>query len=250
MAQIPSLEEMLKVGIHFGHQKAKWHPKMGPYIFGARNGVHIVDLEQTQKRLTDALTYLSGVAERGGTVLFVGTKRQAQAIVKREAERCGMPYVTERWLGGTLTNFPVIYTLIKTHRDLARQFENGDREKKYTKKEQLMFRRRMEEIEDKAGGILSLDRIPDALFILDLKKEKTAYTEAVAKKLPIVAICDTNVNPTDVTYPIPANDDAVRGIDMLLTVAADAVLEGKAKKAVAPPPSVVAAAPKEVAPAA
>ncbi len=250
MPQIPSLEEMLKAGLHFGHQKSKWHPKMGEYIFGIRNGVHIVDLEETQQCLAEALAYLSGVAERGGTVLFVGTKRQAQAIVEREAVRCGMPHVTERWLGGTLTNFPVIFSLIKTHRDLARQFETGEMEKKYTKKEQLMFRRRMEEIEDKAGGILSLDRIPDALFILDLKKEKTAYTEGVARKVPIVAICDTNVNPSGVAYPIPANDDAVRSIEMLVTLAADAVIEGKAKKAAAVPAAASVIAVKQEAPVA
>lgn len=242
MAKMPSLTDMLKAGLHFGHQKSKWHPKMGKYIFGVRNGVHILDLEETQKYLTSALSFLSSVAERGGTVLFVGSKRQAQEIVEREAKRCGMPHVTKRWLGGTLTNFPVIYSLIKTHRDLAKQFENGDMEKKYTKKEQLMFRRKMEEIEEKAGGILSIDRVPDALFVLDLKKEKTAYAEAVSKKVPVVAVCDSNVNPTDVAYPIPANDDAVRAIEMLFTLAADAILEGRAKRAVTPEQATVVAA--------
>lgn len=244
MAKIPTLEEMLKAGLHFGHQKSKWHPKMEKYIFGVRSGVHIMDLEETQKKLADALNYLSTVAERGGTILFVGSKRQAQEIVEREAKRCGMPYVTKRWLGGTLTNFPVIYTLIRTHRDLSRQFQTGEMETKYTKKEQLMFRRRMAEIEEKIGGLLSLDRVPDAMFILDLKTEKTAYTEAISKKIPVVAICDTNVNPSGVSYVIPANDDAVRAIDMLLTVAADAVIEGKAKRPAAPAaaPAVVPAA--------
>ncbi len=244
MAKMPSLTEMLKAGLHFGHQKSKWHPKMGKYIFGVRNGVHILDLEETQKYLASALTFMSSIAERGGTILFVGGKRQAQEIIEREAKRCGMPYVTKRWLGGTLTNFPVIYGLIKTHRDLAKQFENGDMEKKYTKKEQLMFRRKMEEIEAKAGGILSIDRVPDALFILDLKKEKTAYAEGTSKKVPMVAVCDSNVNPTDIAYPIPANDDAVRAIDMIFTLAADAILEGKAKRSVASEQAtVVAAAP-------
>lgn len=247
MAKIPSLEDMLKAGLHFGHQKSKWHPKMEKYIFGVRSGVHIMDLEETQKKLESALNYLSTVAERGGTILFVGSKRQAQEIVEREAKRCGMPYVTKRWLGGTLTNFQVIYTLIRTHRDLARQFQTGEMETKYTKKEQLMFRRRMTEIEEKIGGLLTLDRVPDAMFILDLKSEKTAYTEAISKKIPVVAICDSNVNPVDVSYVIPANDDAVRAIDMLVTVAAEAIIEGKAKKPAAP---VAAPAPVVIRPTA
>lgn len=230
--------DMLKAGLHFGHQKSKWHPKMDKYIFGSRNGVHIVNLEETQKKMAEALSYLASVAERGGTVLFVGSKRQAQEIVESEAKRAGMPYVTKRWLGGTLTNFPVIYTLIKTYRDLARQFQNGEMETKYTKKEQLMFRRRMIEIEGKAGGILSLDRVPEAIFILDIKKEKTALSEAAAKHVPVVAVCDTNVNPTEVAYVIPANDDAVRAIEMVMKLAADAVLEGKARRAAAPAPAV------------
>ncbi len=232
--------DMLKAGLHFGHQKSKWHPKMDKYIFGSRNGVHIVNLEETQKKMAEALSYLASVAERGGTVLFVGSKRQAQEIVENEAKRAGMPYVTKRWLGGTLTNFPVIYTLIKTYRDLARQFQNGEMETKYTKKEQLMFRRRMIEIEGKAGGILSLDRVPEAIFILDIKKEKTALSEAAAKHVPVVAVCDTNVNPTEVAYVIPANDDAVRAIEMVMKLAADAVLEGKARRAAAPPPPAAA----------
>lgn len=239
MAKIPSLADMLTAGLHFGHQKSKWHPKMGKYIFGVRNGVHIMNLEETQKRLEVALNFLGGIAERGGTVLFVGSKRQGQEIIKREAMRAGMPYVTERWLGGTLTNFNVIFTLIRTHRDLTRQFENGDMERKYTKKEQLMFHRRMEEIEEKAGGILSLDKVPDAMFILDVRKEKTALLEAISKNVPIVAIVDTNVNPVGVTYPIPANDDAVRAIDMLVTLAADSIIEGKAKRPVTPQGVVV-----------
>jgi len=231
--------DMLKAGLHFGHQKSKWHPKMEQYIFGVRNGVHIMNLESTQKKLGEALQYLSSVAERGGTILLVGSKRQAQEIVEREAKRCGMPYVTKRWLGGTLTNFQVIYTLIRTHRDLARQFQTGEMEIKYTKKEQLMFRRKMIEIEEKAGGLLSLDRVPDVMFILDTKKEKTAYTEAISKKIPIVAVCDTNVDPSDVTYAIPANDDAVHAIDMIMTVVAEAIIEGKAKRVVTPAPTAV-----------
>lgn len=223
--------EMLKAGFHFGHQKSKWHPKMASYIFGVRNGVHIVDLEITQKKLAEALEFLASVAERGGTALFVGTKRQAQAIVEREAMRAGVPYVNVRWLGGTLTNFSVIHALIKTHRDLARGFESGEFAVKYTKKEQLMFRRKMAEIEAKAGGILSLDKIPDTIFVVDIKKEKTAVNEAVAKRVPLVAICDTNVDPTEIAYPIPANDDAVGTIDLITKLVADAVLEGKARRA-------------------
>ena len=233
---------MLKAGLHYGHQKSKWHPKMEQYIFGARNKVHIIDLEETRTRLTEALNFLVTLAERGGVVLFVGSKRQAQETIEREAKRCLMPYVNKRWLGGTLTNFSVIFTLIKTHRDLSRQFQSGEMESKYTKKEQLMFRRKMAEIEEKAGGLLSLDRIPDALFILDIKKEKTAFTEAASKRIPVIAVCDTNVDPSAVTYPIPANDDAVKAIEMILSLAADAVIEGKNKRAMAASaPSVVPA---------
>ncbi|OGL73974.1 30S ribosomal protein S2 [Candidatus Uhrbacteria bacterium RIFCSPHIGHO2_02_FULL_57_19] len=227
MPEIPSLLDMLKAGMHFGHQASRWHPKMEPYIFGARNDVHIINLEVTQDKLRTALGYVRDLAARGGTILLVGTKRQAQDIVKREAQRCGMPYVTLRWLGGTLTNFTVLNRLFRDYRDLKEKLATGGLEK-YTKLEQLEFSREAEDMERRVGGIVSLDKIPEALFILDIKKEKTAYLEAQSKGVPVVAVVDTNVDPTGVAYPIPANDDAVRSIEMIVTLIADAVLEGKA----------------------
>ncbi len=242
MPNVPSLMELLKTGMHFGHQESRWHPKMKPFIFGARNGIHIINLEITQERLKAALEYAKGVAARGGTIMFVGTKRQAQEIVKREALRCGMPYVNGRWLGGTLTNFSIIHATIKRYRDLMKRRAAGELAEKYTKKEQLMIDREIEEMEERIGGISQLDKLPDAIFILDLKHEKTAFLEAVTKRIPVVAIVDTNVNPDEVAWPIPGNDDAVRAITTVITLLADAVLEGKANP-VAPPVRAVSVAP-------
>ncbi|TAK05398.1 30S ribosomal protein S2 [Patescibacteria group bacterium] len=249
MANIPSLMELLKTGMHFGHQESRWHPKMKPFIFGARGGIHIINLEITQEKLKAALEYVKGVAARGGTVMFVGTKRQAQEIVKREALRAGVPYVSERWLGGTLTNFPMIHATIKRYRDLMKRRASGDIAEKYTKKEQLMIDREIVEMEERVGGISELDKLPDAVFILDLKYEKTAYTEAITKRVPVIALVDSNVNPEDVAWPIPGNDDAVRAIDMVFRLLADAVLEGKANPVAppAPPVRVAVAAPAPIA---
>lgn len=232
MANIPSLVDMLKAGMHFGHQESRWHPKMQPYIFGTRNGVHIINLEMTQEKLKAALEYAKGVASRNGTVLFVGTKRQAQDMIKQEAERCGMPYVNERWLGGTLTNFQVIHATIKRFRDLKKRRESGDLAEKYTKKEQIVIDREIEEMDTRVGGISALDKLPEAIFILDIKHEKTAYLEALAKKIPVIALVDTNVNPDEVAWPIPANDDAVRSITLITGLLADAILDGKMNPAV------------------
>lgn len=228
---------MLKAGMHFGHQESRWHPKMQPFLFGSRNGVHIINLEITREKLTAALEYTKTVASRGGTILFVGTKRQAQEVVKREADRCGMPYVNERWLGGTLTNFSVIHATIKRYRDLLKRRASGDLADKYTKKEQLVIDRDIEEMERRVGGIAALDKLPDAIFILDIKHEKTAYLESITCKIPVIAAVDSNVNPDQVAWPIPANDDAVRSINMLFTLLADAVLEGKANPVVVTPPA-------------
>ncbi len=251
MANIPSIMELLKTGMHFGHQESRWHPKMKPFIFGARGGIHIINLEITREKLKAALEYAKGVVARGGNVMFVGTKRQAQEIVKREALRCGMPYVSGRWLGGTLTNFSVIHATIKRYRDLLKRRASGELAEKYTKKEQLMIDREIEEMEERVGGISQLDKLPDAIFILDLKHEKTAYLESVTKRVPVIALVDSNVNPEDVTWPIPGNDDAVRAIDIVFRLLADAVLEGKANPVTPPAPAVrnvvapTAAAPAE-----
>jgi small subunit ribosomal protein S2 len=226
MPTIPSLEEMLKAGVHFGHQIQRWHPKMKPYIFTERGGIHIINLEETQKLLKEALDYVKGVVSRGGLVLFVGTKRQAQEAVAKEATRCGMPYVSARWLGGTLTNFGEVKKLIRRLKTLREQSERGEL-KKYTKKEQLWFNREIEELTAKVGGIESLERMPEAVFVLDLHRDKTAVREAITMRVPVIAVCDTNVKPDEVDYIIPANDDASKSLALLTKVMAEAVIEGR-----------------------
>jgi len=235
MAKMPSLTDMLQAGMHFGHRTSRWHPKMAPFIFGAKSGVHIIDLEAATKQLQEALDYVKGIAARGGIVLFVGTKPQASEVVREAAERCGMPHVTARWLGGTLTNFPQIKKTLKRLKMLKDQREKGEL-KKYTKKEQLMIDREIEEMEAKMGGIQDMEKLPDALFVVDVRTEKTALTEAQVTGTKVVALCDTNVNPLGVDYIIPGNDDAVKTISMVVKLVADAIKEGKsdALKAAAP----------------
>jgi small subunit ribosomal protein S2 len=231
MPEIPTLVEMLKAGMHFGHRISRGYPKMRPYIFGARNGVHIINLETTTVKLREALEYVKGVAAKGGTILFVGTKRQAQEIIGRYATSCGMPFVNHRWLGGTLTNFSIIHALVNRYLELQRDRESGELAKKYTKKEQLLFSRKIEDLSERVGGIATLPRLPDAIFICDIKHDTTALAEAIARHIPIVAICDSNVNPDPVKYPIPANDDAVRSLELVIKLISEAVQEGKATKA-------------------
>lgn len=225
-----SLVEMLKAGMHFGHSTSRWHPKMGPYIFGARSGVHIIDLEKTQALLDRALEQVKTVAARGGVVLFVGTKSQVKPIVKKYAEACGMPYVTERWLGGTLTNYHQIKESIKRFKMLKDQREKGEL-KKYTKKEQLMIQWEIEDMEVRLGGIENMTKTPDALFIVDVRTERTAVKEAQVLGIQVIAVCDTNVNPDGVRYMIPANDDSVKTIELLCKTVSDSIKEGKANAA-------------------
>lgn len=227
MPEIPTLLEMLKSGMHFGHRTAKRHPKMASNIFMSRSGVHIINLEETVKLLAKSLDYVRDTASKGGVILFLGTKKQAQAIVKKYALECGMPYVTERWLGGTITNFSTIRKLFKKLKDLKAKEESGEL-KKYTKKEQINFTREIKKLETRVGGIQDLQKLPDVVYILDIKKEQTALSEVRRKKIPVVAICDTNVNPELVNYPIPANDDATKSIEMVTRLIAEAVNEGKA----------------------
>jgi small subunit ribosomal protein S2 len=226
MPTIPSLEEMLKAGMHFGHQAQRWHPKMEPYIYAERGGIHIIDLEETQRLLKDAFEYLKGVVSRGGLVLFVGTKRQAQEPVVKEAARCGMPRVSARWLGGTLTNYGEVRKLIRRLKNLREQNDRGEL-KKYTKKEQLWFAREIEELTAKVGGIEGLERLPEVIFVMDLHTDKTAVREAKAMGIPVMAVCDTNTNPSAVDFIIPANDDASKSLNMIVRLAADAVIEGR-----------------------
>lgn len=226
MVKIPTLLEMLKSGVHFGHQVSRWHPKMGKYIFGKRNGVNVIDLEKTQEKLEEALNFIKDTAQKGGVILFLGTKKQAQEIVKKYAKECGTPYITERWLGGTITNFKVISKVLKKLKTIESQKESGEI-KKYTKKEQLVITREAEKMDNLIGGIKDLEKIPDVLFVVDVKKNITAVKEAKIKNIPIVALCDTNINPEIVDYPIPANDDATKSIEMIVSLIAEAVKEGK-----------------------
>jgi small subunit ribosomal protein S2 len=224
--KIPSIVEMLESGVHFGHQSGRWHPKMKQYIYGSRNGVHIIDVEKTASILEKTLEYVKGVVARGGVVLFVGTKRQAAALVENAAKSCSSPYITNRWLGGTLTNFVQIKRVLRRLKDLKFQRDTGAL-KKYTKLEQLQFSREIEELEHKVGGIQDLEKKPEIMFVVDTRHEKTAVDEAKVSDTTIVAMCDTNVNPKDIEYCIPANDDAVKSITMIANLMAEAVKEGK-----------------------
>lgn len=226
MVPTPSLVELLQAGAHFGHQTSKWHPRMKKYIFGSRNSIHILNLEETQKGLESALAYVKSIAGRGGNVLFVGTKKQASRIVENAAKSCGMPFVTKRWLGGTLTNFTAISQLLRKFKDLKRKQEKGELGK-YTKFEQMKFGEELEKLDEKVGGIQELVRVPDALFIFDIRKDKTALEEAMRRGIPIVAVCDSNVDPTSVDYPIPCNDDGVKAIELIANLASQACAEGR-----------------------
>jgi len=226
-SNLPSLTEMLTAGMHFGHRSSRWHPKMQQYIHSERNGVHIIDLEKTIVLLETALNFVRDTVAAGGTVLIVGTKEQAKPIIERVGKETGMPYVHRRWLGGTLTNFRMIKeNLLAPYLDLKGKIERSELGK-YTKKEQLEFAKKTEDLDIKVGGFAGLAKLPEAIFLLDLKTEATALMEALETKVPIIAVCDTNVNPEGITYPIPANDDAVKSIDTIMTLVAEAVKEGK-----------------------
>ncbi len=218
---------MLKSGVHFGHKKSRRHPKMEPYIYTIRNEVHIIDLEKTVEKLQIALDFVKSTAIRGGIVLFVGTKKQAQLSLETAALACGMPYVAHRWIGGTLTNFTVISKLIKKFKTMKTKLESGEIATKYNKKEQLDFTREIDELRSNLGGIQDLTKIPDAMIMVDLIAEKTALREAIKKRIPIVALCDTNVNPEQVDYPVPSNDDALKTIELMMNLFSQAVIEGK-----------------------
>lgn len=223
-----TLSELLKAGVHFGHQVSRWHPKMKSYIFAARNGIYILDLEQTKERLEKAAAFAGDIAAKGGKILYIGTKRQAKAIVEREAQRVGMPYVTNRWIGGAFTNFPTISRSIAKYKKLKSEIEGGQLGR-YTKREQLGFKEELERLEELVGGISTMDTLPSAVFIVDVKQERTAMKEAMKVGIPVIAIVDTNVNPSGVTYPIPSNDDATKALDLVLSVVTDEILSGKQK---------------------
>jgi len=226
MVKVPSLVEMLEAGVHFGHRTSKWHPKMKKYLFGSRHGIHIINIEETAKSLETALAFCKQTALRGGTVLFVGTKKQASPIIEQAAKSAGMPYINKRWLGGTLTNFSVIAQLLKRFKDLKRKHERGELGK-YTKLEQMRFGEQIKMLEDKIGGIQDMNRIPDAVFIEDVHKDGTALAEAQRRGIKVIALCDSNTNPDKIDYPIPANDDAVKSIDLIVNLLAKACKEGR-----------------------
>jgi len=224
-----TIEEMLKAGMHFGHRTSKWHPKMGSYIFTQRNGVHIIDLVKSQKMLETALEFIKKMTSEGKVILFVGTKSQVKEPMKQMAKEVGVPYIVGKWLGGCITNFPIIKKSIKRYVDLTSKKEAG-KLKKYTKKEQLDFDREIAKLENRVGGLVNLTKIPDVVFVWDVKEEKTAIAEAKKKNIPVIAICDTNVNPKDVNYIIPSNDDATKTIKLVLVKVKEAIEEGKAEK--------------------
>ncbi|MGE3390637.1 MAG: 30S ribosomal protein S2 [Gammaproteobacteria bacterium] len=221
-----SMRQMLEAGVHFGHQTRFWHPKMSPYIFGDRNKIHIINLEKTLPLFKDAMGFIGRMASRRGKVLFVGTKRSAQEAIAREAARCGMPYVNRRWLGGMLTNFKTVKQSIKRLKDLEERINNGSLDR-ITKREALQLRREYEKLNLGLAGIKDMERLPDALFVIDVGFEKIAVAEAHKLKIPVVAVVDTNCKPDGIDYLIPGNDDAISAVNLYAKAAADAVLDAR-----------------------
>jgi len=222
-----SLEDLLKAGAHFGHQTSRWNPKMAPYIYTVRNDIYIIDLGKTKQNLVEAMDFVKSIAQRGGNVLFVGTKRQAKAEVKAAAESCGMPYVVTRWLGGTFTNFRTIQKTIKKMERYESLKANGELEKNYTKKERLLIERELEKMHTLFEGIKDMHKLPDAIFILDVRHDEIALVEAQKSKVKIIGIVDTNSNPDKIDYPVPSNDDAIKVISLMANSIAEAINEGK-----------------------
>jgi small subunit ribosomal protein S2 len=224
-----SMKALLESGVHFGHRTNKWDPRMKPYIFTERNGIHIIDLQQTVKLLNQAYNVIRDTVAGGGTVLFVGTKRQAQETIRDEAVRCGMPYVVERWLGGILTNWSTMYARIQ-ELDRLEQLRDSGEINKLTKKEGLLIQREIDRLLVRLSGVRNMKRLPDLVFVVDVSREDAAVHEANLLNIPVVALVDTNCNPQGVDYVIPSNDDAIRAIKLLVAKVADAVLEGKAQR--------------------
>ncbi|MDY5661510.1 MAG: 30S ribosomal protein S2 [Coriobacteriales bacterium] len=225
MAATVSIKSLLEAGVHFGHQTRRWNPKMKPYIFGERNGIYILDLKQTMYALDDAYSFLSVLGASGKKVLFVGTKKQAQEPVKANAERAGMPYVNYRWMGGMLTNFATIRTRVQRMEEIEAMKANGTFEK-YTKKEQAVMNKELDKLQMALGGIRDMHDLPDALFVVDTKHEENAVREAHRLHIPIIGLIDTNADPDEIDFGIPANDDAIRSVNLLCSVAADALVAG------------------------
>ena len=221
-----SMKQLLEAGVHFGHQTRRWNPKMGKYIFTERNGIYIIDLQKTVHKVDEAYDFIKSVAAEGKSVLFVGTKKQAQDSIKEEAERCGQFYVNERWLGGMLTNYKTIQSRIKFLRDLERMEEDGTFEV-LPKKEVAQLKSKKEKLDRFLGGIKDMDKLPGAMFVVDPRKERIAVAEARLLHIPIVGIVDTNCDPDEIDYVIPGNDDAIRAVKLLASKMADAIIEGR-----------------------
>ena len=225
-----SMRQMLEAGVHFGHQTRYWNPKMGAYIFGHRNKIHIINLEKTLPLFNDAMNFIGSLAANGGRILFVGTKRAARDTIKEEAERCNMPFVNHRWLGGMLTNFKTIKQRIKRLKELEAMFEDGSVER-FNKKEALGLHRELEKLERSLGGIKNIESLPDVMFVVDVGHEDIAIAEARKLGIPVVGVVDTNNDPDGIDYVIPGNDDAIRAIQLYIQGASAAVLEGRASAA-------------------
>jgi small subunit ribosomal protein S2 len=241
-----TMRQMLEAGVHFGHQTRYWNPRMAPYIFGDRNKIHIVNLEKTLPLLQDAANYLGKLAAKGGSVMFVGTKRSATDTIKEEAERCAMPYVNRRWLGGMMTNFKTIKQSVNRLKELETMETDGSMAR-LNKKEVLMLAREREKLEKSLGGIKDMKRLPDALFVIDVGYEKIAIQEANKLGIPVVAVVDTNNSPDGVDYVIPGNDDAIRAIQLYVAAMSDAIIQGKASAATTAPRDEEASATGEAA---
>lgn len=229
MVKLPSILEMLQAGAHFGHQTIRRHPKMNKFIFAKRNSINIINLEKTQEELEKTLAFVSKLASEGKNILFVTSKPQAREIVKKYAIDCDMPYLVDRWLGGLITNFTEIKKLLDKYRSLKEQRASGELEK-YTKKEQVNFKKQIEKMDKNLAGLEKIQKIPDAIFVPALQNEKTAVTEAIKMNVPVIGIADTNANPDKADFVIPANDDAISSIEMMVKLVAEAVKEGSAKQ--------------------
>ncbi|MFA5127336.1 MAG: 30S ribosomal protein S2 [Patescibacteria group bacterium] len=229
MINIPTLEELLKQGVHFGHKTSKRHPKASRYIHTERNGIHIIDLQQTADSLKAVLEFVEKIVKANGQILFIGSKKQAREIIKAGAIASGMPYIIGRWLGGTFTNFENIVKLTRKLEKMEKEEEDGAWEL-YTKKEQATFKKEMAKLQENVGGVKSMKRLPQAIFVVDIKKERTAVNEARKLGIPIIAMTDTNVNPELVNFAIPANDDAVKSIELITGLIAETIKEAKATK--------------------
>ncbi len=223
---VVAMKQLLEAGVHFGHQTRRWDPRMAPYIYTARNGIYIIDLQKTAKKIDEAYAVLKSIIDEGKTVIFVGTKKQAQECVKEEAERCGMYYVNQRWLGGMLTNFGTIKTRINRLKELEKMENDGTFEV-LPKKEVILLKKEMGKLQANLGGIKEMNEVPGAMFVVDPKKERIAILEARKLGIPVIGLVDTNCNPEDVDYVIPGNDDAIRAIKLIVEAMANAVIESK-----------------------